>query len=528
MGISQKRISSFLIACEKGNTTDVEKFLEKIERIDKEVFRANIDIEKISLYQIFEIRDKYCTDEDGVKEYINYADNDGETALHFAIKNGNIDIVKILIAAGFSLEGKNIHGKTPLDAADEKEDEYYRDVLKKTKQFDDFATEAFGSLSDNKKYDNVLELSIIVCNTEFFNFLCNDCKALDNFEENILTEILKEHIRSLLEYENTEDILKKLLIKTKMEIFHYNDHNNNDWNLLDISVADGWDDKVKFLLEIYYWFQKANYYSDGLSEEDFDIFLEEENLFYSINEKDLPAILHIRIEKINYDLLKDLLEKKDAEGKIPLRLAIENNNLASIKLLIAAGSPIDDCIYLTQDPEIQGILYCTEICIPLNNSRLTNDFDLIYVAENEDNSVFYSTLSKIFDLISDGLVSDKKLFVENEKRENIAHFLEKKLSDPNSNEVLQKIVMDSKIFSCFRRLLDLQDKYGNNPISLKKKLQEYGKIKIASQLIAQGRRNNNGCFFSWIPEPEICISIASKVSNRLIEKESEKIAKKFF
>jgi len=58
---------------------------------------------------------------------INTQDNNGETALHWAVRRGDIDIVKILLEAGVETNKKNKAGKTPRQVAEEL---HYTNIVK--------------------------------------------------------------------------------------------------------------------------------------------------------------------------------------------------------------------------------------------------------------------------------------------------------------------------------------------------------------------------------------------------------------
>jgi ankyrin repeat protein len=62
---------------------------------------------------------------------INHQDNDGNTALHIAIKlRQNNEIIKLLLDNGADVNIKNKNGKTPLDIAMEKGDKDIINLLK--------------------------------------------------------------------------------------------------------------------------------------------------------------------------------------------------------------------------------------------------------------------------------------------------------------------------------------------------------------------------------------------------------------
>ena len=46
---------------------------------------------------------------------INEQDEEGNTYLHYCIKSGNSEMVKILCQSGANIELKNIYGKSPVD-----------------------------------------------------------------------------------------------------------------------------------------------------------------------------------------------------------------------------------------------------------------------------------------------------------------------------------------------------------------------------------------------------------------------------
>ena len=53
----------------------------------------------------------------GMRELLDGRNNDGQTPLHLACQEGHLDVVRILIAYGASLELIDNEGRTPLDLA---------------------------------------------------------------------------------------------------------------------------------------------------------------------------------------------------------------------------------------------------------------------------------------------------------------------------------------------------------------------------------------------------------------------------
>jgi ankyrin repeat protein len=53
----------------------------------------------------------------GMRELLDGRDNNGRTPLHLACQQGHLDVVRILISYGASLELIDNEGRTPLDLA---------------------------------------------------------------------------------------------------------------------------------------------------------------------------------------------------------------------------------------------------------------------------------------------------------------------------------------------------------------------------------------------------------------------------
>lgn len=53
----------------------------------------------------------------GMRELLDSRNNDGQTPLHLACQEGHLDVVRILISYGASLQLRDNEGRTPLDSA---------------------------------------------------------------------------------------------------------------------------------------------------------------------------------------------------------------------------------------------------------------------------------------------------------------------------------------------------------------------------------------------------------------------------
>jgi ankyrin repeat protein len=61
---------------------------------------------------------------------VNAADTFGNTGMHYAVNNQNLDMVRLLNENGSNLKLENQHGTTPLVAAEKTENTPIRDYLK--------------------------------------------------------------------------------------------------------------------------------------------------------------------------------------------------------------------------------------------------------------------------------------------------------------------------------------------------------------------------------------------------------------
>ena len=122
-----------------------------------------------------------------VKDAINKKDKNGDTPLHFALRSRNIDIAKMLIAAGAKVNEKNNLGDTPLNEVINIFDKAQREEIVK------LLLEKGSGISENKNGENIMHLAVRKNMPELILFLKqNFGKSAKNKDGKTAYDLAKE------------------------------------------------------------------------------------------------------------------------------------------------------------------------------------------------------------------------------------------------------------------------------------------------------------------------------------------------
>jgi ankyrin repeat protein len=130
--------------------------ISQLDSLDTELFKTNV-----YYYSYYNFRN-YWKVQDLIKEGadVNAQKSDGNTLLHFAARNNNRDLTKLLLYLNARTDIKNNKGKTPLDLASERRSSETKDILLNP-AFDAYFYAKYGSFSQLKEALKTIPINCI-------------------------------------------------------------------------------------------------------------------------------------------------------------------------------------------------------------------------------------------------------------------------------------------------------------------------------------------------------------------------------
>lgn len=232
-----KKNKTILYYALKEKNKELVNFLLKQKNIDASI---NVQYAKKSLTPLmlaFEMDDINI-----IKAFIaktadvNAKDNNGNTALHYAIKLGNPELVKLLIDAGADVNIENNNLESPIFHALKSKKDKYRPILKMLYDKDAYINKATDKYFENKKFFEAIEK----------NKPKEIEQALDlGFDINTKDESGKKALELAIDRNNLEMV--KLLIKRGANINELSSNKSLLLNLASIWVDD--QSIIEFLID---------------------------------------------------------------------------------------------------------------------------------------------------------------------------------------------------------------------------------------------------------------------------------------
>jgi ankyrin repeat protein len=367
--------------------------ISQLDSLDTELFKTNV-----YYYSYYNFRN-YWKVQDLIKEGadVNAQKSDGNTLLHFAARNNNRDLTKLLLYLNARTDIKNNKGKTPLDLASERRSSETKDILLNP-AFDAYFYAKYGSFSQLKealknnpdqlhkpdKFGFTI-LDYAVCRhkdgEEIVQYLIDQgvdlnfsyIKVLDIAIQNDNIEIarlysaqdtLKKYVRPLnvaIKEKNFEMV--KLLVDNGIDV---NGKDYLDYKPIEYAMQSDYKDNriILYLIKAgvdkdYISWDKRNllhllcqYGSDETSENNEDIvilkvLLEKGLDLNSTDEYGKMPIHYAAENKFGLQLIdfitsysEESINSKDGEGNTALDIAIMNNTIETATLLITKGTDL--------------------------------------------------------------------------------------------------------------------------------------------------------------------------------------------
>ena len=277
-------------------------------------------IEGDKLYEFQNAFDKQNNKQDEriINEILNLQDGKGETLLFEACRNGNIEVVKLLVEKGANVNIKNNEGKSVLDYTDENQE--IRDYLEEQIQKDKEQKQG-GIITKNITQQNQEKEEEVVIN--------NNTKSKHNAQE-LVEERINNNQERVIEDQNINII-------------------NNDEHLKqneDIVINTNQNNKSELDNGIYK--NKVNNTTDNINSEERQLergqvnnSLEQEkvielynNINESIKEKKYDKINNIINDEKNREFIRDVLKLQDENGETLLFQACRSGNIQVVELLL--------------------------------------------------------------------------------------------------------------------------------------------------------------------------------------------------
>eukprot|EP00347_Sterkiella_histriomuscorum_P015552 403356602 len=313
-------------------------------KVDKELLRqqrASLTFTKDQeeLFKRMKFEKKYKKSEEYIEsliQYVNLVDNKGMTALHYAVKGGNLEIIKLLVSSGANLLIRDYKLRQPIDCnlprleiqaylkSERMEFEAYFHTLKKTKNRNDVQKAINMFIDQPSRLTTMKFLSKRRLIVDQKNLSSKNNQQLETFMYGIYQDNVLTYLMRINDMETFEYILRREVSPLSA--------NQNDLNVVHIAIQL---EKIKFLSYLFEgdYFQYEN---DGLNEDTIES--KHQRLVQIINETDryskkqwviqsLIALDKCSLNEGYTPLILSLKSEKDQYSNYILQIALVREKL---------------------------------------------------------------------------------------------------------------------------------------------------------------------------------------------------------
>ncbi|MCW8400770.1 ankyrin repeat domain-containing protein, partial [Legionella sp. PATHC038] len=432
--------------------------------------------------------------------HLDAPDSSGNNALHFAAHQGEVGAASLLLGREEPWHSKNKDGNTPLHfAASGEKPEMVGMLLDKLSDKD--------SNFKNKKGNTPLHVAVSKGNLEILNLLLSDLKT-KKLEWNVPNASGHTPLDSAVLQEKATVV--NLLIDDLIERNAHTQATAQFNTLLFLAYKryseakepnrrekrDSFEIIIQKLKEQRPQFDLSKQDSAGnnffhLAAKSGDI-----KQIQELSNQEKSSLSKLMSNPIDF-FVSNPINKENAEGKTPLQLALENNHLHAVRLLILSGAKIDKPTFATEkgklflaevSPAEDQEIYTRLVKEGLITSRTEKEEGTSTLAEQtstvdgnaelaEDNDEFYAQeMSAKERLEEERLAKEREASVKNKiKNFGSMDFNEKKVRDELLGEIKAAPLQDKP------RLANVKDKNGNTLLHVLINNKETNAVKAVCQ-----------------------------------------------